>query len=61
MAHSFVAIELLAFSKMQDSVFIAQESSHYLGKKHVPYVKRIDFIYFWVYKNVFQKYIALRI
>ena len=30
-AHSFVAIELLTFSKMQNFIFIAQGSSHYFG------------------------------
>ena len=34
-AHSFVAIELLTFSKMQNSIFIAQESSEYLGFKKI--------------------------
>ena len=37
LAHSFVAIELLTFSKMQDSIFIAQESSQCFGE--------IDYIY----------------
>ena len=31
-AHSFVAIELLTFSRMQNSILIAQEISQYLGK-----------------------------
>ena len=40
---------------MQNSIFIAQESSWYLVLKYIntPYVKRIDF--FCVYKNVSQK------
>ena len=32
-AHSFVAIGLLTFSKMQNSIFISQESSQYLDFK----------------------------
>ena len=40
--YGFVAIELLDFSKMQNSIFITQESSLYLGlKRYTPYVKRI--------------------
>ena len=40
---------------MQNSIFIAQESSRYLGfKKYTPYVKRIFFA-FCVYKNVSRK------
>ena len=31
LAHIFAAIELLNFSKMQKFIFIAQESSQYLG------------------------------
>ena len=55
--YSFVAIELLDFSIMQNSIFITQERSRYLGLKYIytPYVKRIDFFSFCLYKNVAQK------
>ena len=55
--YSFVAIELLVFfSQMQNSIFIAQESSRYLGFKiNTHYIKRIGFFSFCVYKNVSQK------
>ena len=34
---SFVAIESLTFSKIQNSIFIAQESPHYFGLiNHIP-------------------------
>ena len=54
LAHSFVAIELFDFSKMQNSIFIAQKSSHYLGLK-IPYVKSNDIFYFCVYRKISQK------
>ena len=42
---------------MKNSIFILQENSQYLGLKkiYIPYVKRIDFFAFCVYKNVSQK------
>ena len=42
---------------MQNFIFIAQESSRYLGLKNIytPYVKRIDFFAFCLYKKVSQK------
>ena len=56
LTYSFGVIEFLAFSIMQNSIFIAQESSRYLGfKKCTPYVKRIGLFAFCLYKNVSQK------
>ena len=53
-AHNFVAIESLTFSIMQDSIFIAQESSQYLGFKINPYVNRNGFFTSCKYKHVLQ-------
>ena len=55
LTYSFVAIELLAFFINANSIFIAQESSLYLGLKITPYVKRIDFFVFCVYKKFLPK------
>ena len=47
------------FSIMQNSILIAQESYQSLGiKKKNPYVSRIDFFAFCVYKNVSQNMIC---
>ena len=54
LAYSFVAIKLLAFFINKKSIFIAQESSQYLGFKKNPYVNRIDFFAF-VYMKTFRK------
>ena len=56
----FVAIELLAFSKMQISIFIAHESSQYLGFKQIPYIEKFFFA-FCIYINFSQKKIFLYI
>ena len=45
-AHSFVAIELLTFSKIQYSIFIAQESSQYLGF-FLFARKQYEYFFFW--------------
>ena len=50
LTYIFFAIELLDFSIIQNSIFITQESSRYLGfKKRTPYVKWIDIFCFFVY------------
>ena len=55
LTYSFVAIELLAFFKNANSIFIAQENSRYFGFKNTPYVKKDWFFSFYVYKKVSQK------
>ena len=45
LTYSFVPIELLDFSEMQNPIAIDQESSRYLGLKYIytPNVKRFSF------------------
>ena len=56
-AHSSVTIEFLDFSTMQSFIFIAQESSQYLGLNIYIYSlhKKDRFFCFCVYKNVLQE------
>ena len=49
-AHGFVAIELLTFSKIQNSIFIAQESSSYLGF-FMKNIVRKQYYFFCVHKT----------
>ena len=51
----YIAIELLDFSKMQNSIFIARESVVWDLKIYTHYVKWIDFFPCCVYKKVWQK------
>ena len=57
LTYSFVAIELLDFSKNAKIPFLILKRA--LGiwalKIYTPYVKRIGFFYFCLYKNVSQK------
>ena len=54
--HSFVAVEFLTSSIIKNSIFIAQESSRYLGFILKKNVRKQDFcLFFCVYKNVSKK------